>query len=49
MLDAAVVLDQARTPVGPMTDGTPVLDFKPFTAQLLPRGTLIQPDWSHES
>lgn len=29
-------------------DGTPVLDIKPVMSEFLPRGTLIQPDWSHE-
>lgn len=29
-------------------DGTPVLDIKPVMAEFLPRGTLVQPDWSHE-
>jgi tRNA (Thr-GGU) A37 N-methylase len=44
------VLDQAMTLVGlNAIDGAPVLDIKPVMAQLLPRGTLIQPEWSHES
>ena len=29
-------------------DGTPVLDIKPVMAEFLPRGTVRQPDWSHE-
>jgi tRNA (adenine37-N6)-methyltransferase len=29
-------------------DGTPVLDIKPVMAEFLPRGTLRQPNWSHE-
>jgi len=29
-------------------DGTPVLDIKPAMAEFLPRGTLRQPQWSHE-
>ena len=29
-------------------DGTPVLDIKPVFSELLPRGTVKQPDWSKE-
>jgi tRNA-Thr(GGU) m(6)t(6)A37 methyltransferase TsaA len=29
-------------------DGTPVLDIKPVMQEFLPRGTIRQPDWSHE-
>ena len=29
-------------------DGTPVLDIKPVLAELLPRGPIRQPAWSHE-
>jgi tRNA-Thr(GGU) m(6)t(6)A37 methyltransferase TsaA len=29
-------------------DGTPVLDIKPVMAEFLPRGSIRQPDWSHE-
>lgn len=29
-------------------DGTPVLDIKPVMAEILPRGELRQPAWSHE-
>jgi len=29
-------------------DGTPVLDIKPVMTELLPRGELRQPAWSHE-
>lgn len=29
-------------------DGTPVLDIKPVMAELLPRGPVVQPPWSHE-
>lgn len=29
-------------------DGTPVLDIKPVMAEFLPRGDVIQPDWSRE-
>jgi len=29
-------------------DGTPVVDIKPVMAELLPRGPVHQPAWSHE-
>lgn len=29
-------------------DGTPVLDIKPVMAEFLPRGTVVQPQWSRE-
>jgi tRNA (adenine37-N6)-methyltransferase len=29
-------------------DGTPVLDIKPVMSEFLPRGTVVQPAWSHE-
>ncbi len=29
-------------------DGTPVLDIKPVMLEFLPRGPILQPDWSHE-
>jgi tRNA-Thr(GGU) m(6)t(6)A37 methyltransferase TsaA len=29
-------------------DGTPVLDIKPVLSELLPRGEVRQPSWSHE-
>jgi tRNA-Thr(GGU) m(6)t(6)A37 methyltransferase TsaA len=29
-------------------EGTPVLDIKPVMNEFLPRGTVVQPDWSHE-
>jgi tRNA (Thr-GGU) A37 N-methylase len=29
-------------------DGTPVLDIKPVLAEFLPRGTVVQPEWSRE-
>lgn len=29
-------------------DGTPVLDVKPYMAELAPRGLVRQPDWAHE-
>lgn len=29
-------------------DGTPVLDIKPVMREFLPRGEIVQPDWSHE-
>jgi tRNA (adenine37-N6)-methyltransferase len=29
-------------------DGTPVLDIKPVMAEFLPRGDVLQPDWSSE-
>ena len=29
-------------------DGTPVLDIKPYLAELAPRGLVRQPSWSHE-
>jgi hypothetical protein len=29
-------------------DGTPVVDLKPFMAEFAPRGTVRQPEWSHE-
>jgi tRNA (adenine37-N6)-methyltransferase len=29
-------------------DGTPVIDIKPVMAEFLPRGSVIQPEWSHE-
>jgi tRNA (adenine37-N6)-methyltransferase len=29
-------------------DGTPVLDIKPVMVEFLPRGAVLQPDWSHE-
>jgi tRNA-Thr(GGU) m(6)t(6)A37 methyltransferase TsaA len=29
-------------------DGTPVLDLKPYMVEFGPRGTVHQPDWSHE-
>jgi tRNA-Thr(GGU) m(6)t(6)A37 methyltransferase TsaA len=28
--------------------GTPVVDIKPVMKEFLPRGTLVQPQWSHE-
>lgn len=29
-------------------DGTPVLDIKPYMAELAPRGDVLQPEWSRE-
>lgn len=29
-------------------DGSPVLDIKPVMRELLPRGEVVQPAWSHE-
>jgi tRNA (Thr-GGU) A37 N-methylase len=29
-------------------DGTPVLDIKPVFEEYLPKGTVVQPQWSHE-
>lgn len=29
-------------------DGTPVLDIKPVLAEFLPRGSVRQPEWTHE-
>ncbi len=29
-------------------DGSPVLDIKPYMAEFGPRGTVRQPEWSHE-
>lgn len=29
-------------------DGTPVLDIKPVMAEFLPRGDVVQPEWSRE-
>jgi tRNA-Thr(GGU) m(6)t(6)A37 methyltransferase TsaA len=29
-------------------DGTPVLDIKPYMTEFAPRGSIIQPQWSHE-
>jgi tRNA-Thr(GGU) m(6)t(6)A37 methyltransferase TsaA len=29
-------------------DGTPVLDVKPVMKEFLPRGLVVQPEWSHE-
>jgi tRNA (adenine37-N6)-methyltransferase len=29
-------------------DGSPVMDIKPVMAEFLPRGSVIQPPWSHE-
>jgi tRNA (adenine37-N6)-methyltransferase len=29
-------------------DGTPVLDIKPYMTEFGPRGTVTQPEWSHE-
>jgi tRNA (Thr-GGU) A37 N-methylase len=29
-------------------DGTPVLDIKPYLAEMGPRGDVVQPDWSRE-
>lgn len=29
-------------------DGTPVVDLKPFMVEFAPRGTVRQPEWSHE-
>jgi tRNA (adenine37-N6)-methyltransferase len=29
-------------------DGTPVLDIKPVMTEFLPRGAVLQPQWSHE-
>ena len=29
-------------------DGTPVLDIEPVMREFLPRGPIVQPDWSRE-
>ena len=29
-------------------NGTPILDIKPVMVEFLPRGSIRQPDWSHE-
>jgi tRNA-Thr(GGU) m(6)t(6)A37 methyltransferase TsaA len=29
-------------------DGTPVVDIKPVMTEFLPRGEVVQPQWSHE-
>lgn len=29
-------------------DGTPVIDIKPVMKEFLPRGPVVQPEWSHE-